>query len=570
MKVKKRSLFTRLFVWFAMLLLIGFGALCFTAYTQAKSSLFEQIQNNAVNLAASAAANVDGESLQAVSQNPEDVNSYDIVLKQLASFRDSADLEYIYTLEKKGAENIVFLVDSDTEEPADIGEECDVTKAMFLAYETKLPTVDEETVTDEWGIHLSAYAPVLQENTVVGLVGVDISATEIANKINVIRNTIALIALGTYLISLLGLFFLVRKSKKNMIVLNDKIKELASGSGDLTKEVDISTGDELEAIAGNVNDFIHQVRNLVKNVSGSTSKLRETGDSLNSTAKDNTQIMQGMSSLIEDITASMEESSASSQVMSETLSQCTEDIVSFAESISAVSEEVDSVNKSAIDTLALVKDNRKNALGKIQDINTRMTGISADMKKIEQVQEIAREVKGIAEQTNMLSLNASIEAARAGESGRGFAVVASEMGSLSANINSAVTQIDAINEQILSAANALAKETNDIVRFVTEDITKDYNVFEDVTEEYKRATEHIRSEMIAISTESNLLSDRIKSVNDQVGVITAMVGATSENATQLASSTKNLVESMDDLGVISEHNVMQSENLNKQVSGYIV
>ena len=98
--------------------------------------------------------------------------------------------------------------------------------------------------------------------------------------------------------------------------LNEKVEELASGSGDLTKEVDIYSGDELEVIAGNMNKFIDQIRSLVKEVAQSTQDILVNGEELNTTVNENTRIMSDMSSEIGQISVNMEHSSASSKELS--------------------------------------------------------------------------------------------------------------------------------------------------------------------------------------------------------------------------------------------------------------
>ena len=568
MKVRKISIFTQLFSLLAVLIFAGLAALCTLASSKAKDALFRQIQSNASNIASAGAAHVNGEALRRVSDNPEDVQSYETVLSQLALFRDNAELEYIYTIERKSMDEIVFLVDSDIEEPADVGDLCDITEAMHLAYDTKTVAVDNDTVEDEWGTHLSAYAPVFCEDTVVGLVGVDVDATWIARQVANIRNTIVLIALCTYVISLLGLHLVVRKFKKNMVTLNNKVKELASGSGDLTKTVDITTGDELEVSAGNMNSFIHHVRSLVQSVCTSTKSLHSAGEALDGVVNDNVRVIRDMSTKIEDITASMEESSASSQLINETLLRCSENLEVFAAQLSAVSENAVGANNKASMTLENTRDNRQNALKMIRELNGRMLEVSEDMKKIEQVQEIAKEVRTIAGKTNMLSLNASIEAARAGEAGKGFAVVASQVGELSASINSAVSQINQINEQVLKTTDVMMKTIDDMVRFVTEDVVRDYDIFEKVTEEYGQVTERIQSAITDIHAESDALFGQIRSISEQTQVITEMVGSTSENATNLALSTGKISESMEELSGASKRNVEHAEELSLQVSKY--
>ena len=456
MKVRKISIFNQLFICLAILLLAGNGVLGYGAYARSQTALFQQIQSNARNVARCAAANVSGNVLAQIQVGQESSTQYNIIMEELAVFRDNAELEYIYTLRQTGEEEFIFVVDSDLEEPASIGDICEMTSALCQTFEEGITVADEEAFTDEWGTHVSAYSPVFYNDKVVGAVGVDISANWIEEQVNAIRNLVILICAGSYIVSLLILGFLMSRFKKSMGKLNDKVKELASGSGDLTKEIDIYTGDELEVIAGNMNAFIRQIRSLVKEVAQSTEDILATGQELNTTVNDNVRIMSHMNAEIEDISMNMEKSSTSSQLLSDNLSESAENIAEFAENVNEIRKMVQQANESAQKTSAMAKENRKNALDSIYAMQKKMEETSRDAGKIEKVKQIAEEISSIAGQTRILSLNAQIEAARAGTMGAGFAVVATKVGALSNDIDRAVTEINDINSQVLSAVGALS------------------------------------------------------------------------------------------------------------------
>ena len=567
MKVRKMSIFNKLFIWLAVLLLLGNGVLGVLACNRAESALFEQIQESTMNLASCAAANVQGDVLRGIQAGDEGSEAYETVIDQLALFRDNSNLEYIYTLRWNGAE-FEFVVDSDTEEPADIGEICETTDAMALALEQSITTADDEPFTDEWGTHISAYSPIFFEDEVVGFVGIDINADWIGEQMSALRNLVLIIAAATYVVSLICLWLLMLKFKRSMSKLNDKVKELASGSGDLTREIEIRTGDELELIADNMNAFICQIRSLVKDVAVSTGEILVTGEELSATVSENVRIIADMNAKIEDINANMQESSVSSQLLSENLAQSADEVAAFAQNVDGIRSMVQQANEHAQNASTMVKENRNNALTAIRELQERMEAISAEVQKIEQVKQIAEGISSIAGQTSMLSLNAQIEAARAGTMGSGFAVVATQVGKLSVDINRAVTEISQINNQVLSAVGALTEVSDEMIRFVSEDVVKDYDTFAEIGEEYGTTTEAIRSQMAEIAEQSVTISRNIAEINDKVQNITSMVSMTTESATQLADATSRVAESMEELDSASQKNSQHSESLNGQVSKY--
>ena len=568
MKTRRIGIFSQLFLWLAVLLLVGNSLLGYFAYSRSEASLFRQIQSNAKNIAQCAAMSVSGDLLRTIEEGEEGSENYNVILEELALFRDNAEIEYIYTLRRTGEESFVFLVDSDLEEPADIGEDCEYTEGLYTAFTEKITAADEETFTDEWGSHLSAYSPVFDGTEVVGAVGVDFSVNWIDEQMVSLRNLVLMICIVTYVVSLAILGLLMMKFKKGMGKLNDKVKELASGSGDLTKEIDIATGDELEVIAGNMNAFLQQVRSLVKEVARSTEEILVTGEEMGATVNENTRIMNVMNSEIADITGNMEQSAQSSKILSENLAGSAGQIAEFARNVNEICGNVQKANESAQASAAMAKENRKNAMESIATMQERMRRTSRDVQKIEQVRKIAEEIGAIASQTRMLSLNAQIEAARAGEMGAGFAVVATEVGNLSNDIDTSVTEINTINSQVFEAVETLTEVLEELIHFVSEDVAKDYDSFAALGEEYGTTTEVIRQQMQKIGDQSAQISKEITDISASVQQITATVTETAESAGDIAASTEQIAESLERLSKTSKMNSTHSGVLNEQVTKY--
>jgi len=568
MKTRKTGMFTQLFLWLAILLLLGNAALGGLAYSRSQTSLIQQIQGNAKNIAQCAARNVSGDLLRTINAGDEETEAYETVLEELVLFRDNAEIEYIYTLRKTGEEQFVFVVDSDPEEPADIGEECETTDGLSAAFNQQITAADEEPFTDEWGSHLSAYSPVFDGKEVVGAVGVDISVNWIDEQLAGLRNLVILICTMTYVVSLVVLGLLMVKFRKDMGKLNDKVKELASGSGDLTKEIDIYSGDELEIIAGNMNAFLVQMRTLIKRVSESTEEILQTGEEMNVTVDKNNRIMNGMNTEVAEISANMQESAAASRVLSESLEESAEHIAEFAKNVNEICVDVQNANKSAQTTSVKAKEHRENAMNSIAGLQERMQKTSKDVQKIEQVKKIAEEIGTIASQTRMLSLNAQIEAARAGEMGAGFAVVATEVGALSNGIDASVAEINTINNQVFAAVGTLTEVLEELIHFVSEDVAKDYDSFAELGEEYGTTTEAIRQQMQEIGSQSARISKEITDINTNVQQITVTVTETAESANEIAASTGQIAESLERLCSTSQMNAEHSGKLKEQVTKY--
>lgn len=569
MKTHKMGIFKQLFLYLAVLLLLGNVILGFLAYHRSEKALFQQIQSNAKNIAQCAAMNVSGDVLQGIKMGDEQTEEYETIIQELVLFRDNADIEYIYTLRNVGDDQFEFIVDSDPEEPAAVGDLCEMTEALNVAFTDKVTTADNEPFADEWGSHVSAYSPVLYDGQVVGIVGVDISANWIEEQTKALRNLVVIACLVTYLVSMIVLFLLMSKFTRGIRKLNDKVKELASGSGDLTKEIDIYTKDEMGEIAENMNVFIGHIRTLVKDVVQSTEEILLSGEELGITVQDNTKIMSHMNSEIEEIGVNMEKSASSSKMMSENLAESSEHIAAFAQDVESICKMVRQANENAQKTALLAKENRQNAMDSIDELRVRMEKTNQNTKQIMRVKQIAEEISTIAGQTRMLSLNAQIEAARAGTMGAGFAVVATEVGSLSDDIDNAVTEINKINNQVQIAVDTLTDVLEEMIRFVSEDVAKDYDSFAALGEEYGTTTGTIYEQMTEIGNQSAQISQDISDINQEVQNITQMVSSMEGNTKDLTQSNELIADSFVKLNAASKKNSEHSEKLSERVNNYI-
>ena len=569
MKERRIGIFKQLFLYLGILLLAGNATLGFFVYQRSENALFQQIQANAKNIAQCAAMNVSGDILQNIKVGDESTKEYETIIQELSLFRDNAEIEYIYTLRYCGEEQYEFIVDADPEEPAAIGDLCEMTIALKTAFSEMVTTVDDEPFTDEWGSHVSAYSPVVNDDTVVGVVGVDISANWIQDQMKALRNLVVSNCIITYAISMIILYLLMLKFKKGINKLNDKVKELASGSGDLTKEIDIYSKDELGEIAKNMNVFIAQIRSLVKDVAQSTEQILLSGEDMETTVQDNTQMISTMNAEIDDIGVTMEKSATSSKMMSQNLAESAEHIAEFATNVENICNMVKQANENAQKTAVVAKENRQNAMDSIQKLREDMEETKKHTQQIMRVRQIAEEIGAIAGQTRMLSLNAQIEAARAGSMGTGFAVVATQVGELSEDIDKSVAEITKINKQVQSAVGTLMSVLEEAIRFVSEEVAKDYDSFAALGEEYGTTTDSIYQQMAMIGNQSTRISQNISDINQEVQNIADMVSSMEENTSELTRSNTMVTESFERLNAASKMNSEHSEKLSEQVNKYI-
>lgn len=294
--------------------------------------------------------------------------------------------------------------------------------------------------------HQLVFVPVLagKKKNFVGVIATAWSLHKIkeqirSDQIQII--TVGVIVLGVVLALLSYLLrIFVLKSLNRVIEL---AKDLAEGEGDLRKRIIVETNDEFSKLAHWINLFIERVHDIVSRVKISAGELNneaitllrvveESNQSLEEQKRDVDQVATAtneMSATVTEVEKNAAQASMEAQETERTAYEGQNVVSENMQSIDALAKEVESASK-VIDRLALDAE----SIGSVLDV-----------------------IRGIAEQTNLLALNAAIEAARAGEQGRGFAVVADEVRTLASRTQQSTQEIQEMIERLQSGANQAVK-----------------------------------------------------------------------------------------------------------------
>ena len=257
-------------------------------------------------------------------------------------------------------------------------------------------------------------------------------AKENADK--ALMNTAALMAGMVLLIALLTYMLLrtiVLRPINEMMMIT---KDIAQGEGDLTKRVPVHGSDEISILGGYFNQFIEKLQAMIGKVAHVTDKVASASVELSATAE---EISKGTDTL----TSRASQTAAAVEEMNATVSQVAQN---SGKAATLAQETV----KTAKDGGSVVSDTISGMQQLSDAVSSSATIIAELGKSSDQIGEIVRVIEDIADQTNLLALNAAIEAARAGEQGRGFAVVADEVRKLAERTTKATKEIGDMIRQI--------------------------------------------------------------------------------------------------------------------------
>lgn len=187
---------------------------------------------------------------------------------------------------------------------------------------------------------------------------------------------------------------------------------------------------------------------------------------------------------------------------------------------------------------------------------------------VESIGELADVISQIAEQINLLSLNASIEAARAGEAGRGFDVVATEIGSLAGNTAEAVDQIQNTIADVKHAFTGLAKDAQDMLGFVQNTVAPDYSNFVKVAEQYGNDAQSIDESSDRISNMTDAIKNIMQEVTDAIQSIAEATQETTDLSSNIMESINMLSGNVNDISEMSDEQEVIVRDLNEVVGRF--
>ncbi len=550
MKVRRISVTMKLILGIIVFLLVSDTLLGLTVYNKSKSLLVHQIKENAKNTSACIAASIDGNELSQIGNDESYVGTeeYNNVLDSLIVFRDNSDVEYVYTIRKNEEGSNVFVVDSDPDEPGlpgeDFGDESDDVDRAFGGESV----VNKEPYTDEWGTHISAYSPVYDGDKVVGLAVVDISMEWIDSQCKDVARLIIIICIILFVVGMFIMFIISRMFKKQFCLLNDKVKELANGDGDLTKQIEVRTGDEFEVIAKNINELINYIRYIMTNISESSVKIKSSSDNIARRVGQAGVNAEDVSTTMEDMSAAMEETTASINQIDELMTGINDAFSGIVDQVEAGRAYSKEVREEAESTGAKAISDKENASGKVDEMARSIYEKIEKSKAVSQIDVLTNNILAITEQTNLLALNASIEAARAGEAGRGFTVVAGEIGKLAMDSAAAASEIQAVSDEVVASVNELAKEAEDMIVFIHEVTMNGYNELVSTSSNYEQTAERFDTMMTEFEELSNSVQQNIESIKEATGSVAKAVEDTASSVVVATEKSVDMSNSIKEIG----------------------
>ena len=201
-------------------------------------------------------------------------------------------------------------------------------------------------------------------------------------------------------------------------------------------------------------------------------------------------------------------------------------------------ELVDNIKTNSGEMYKETVSSKEKAYEVIGEIREELSVSVQNSKSVDKIRELTDEILGIAGQTNLL------EAARAGEAGRGFAVVAEQIRVLADSSKNTANNIQEISEIVTQAVATLAKNAEDMLKFVDEKVIKDYDGFVEIVEQYHADAETVNSLLDEFANSAASVNSVMESMTHGLNDISVTVDETAKGVTDVAESTSDLVNAM--------------------------
>lgn len=328
------------------------------------------------------------------------------------------------------------------------------------------------------------------------------------------------------------LLFIVLPVLRSLAAMTARLQDIASGEGDLTKRIEVTSKDELGETAGWFNQFVENLAGIIGQVAGSARQVTVVAENVCRNAS-------GMVSSSEEIAGQTVSVAVAAEEMSATAFEIANSCTRSAASASEADQATETGGRVIQETIA----GMQRIADRVREAATSVEELGA---KSSQIGTIVGTIEDIADQTNLLALNAAIEAARAGEMGRGFAVVADEVRALSERTTRATKEIAAmirmIQQETGGAVKAMESGVNEVEQG-TREASRSGDALGVITNEIQTVTQ----QMSQIATAAEEQSATTNTISQSIRQITDMVQTSNERALDTARSGEELARLADEL-----------------------
>ncbi len=289
----------------------------------------------------------------------------------------------------------------------------------------------------------------------------------------------------------------------------------------------------IKSIIGTIRESSGRINNMTGEV------LKRTQDSKGSAAS--------LSALAQQLSATIQEVAGNVSLINDNTETVSLDVQNIVEECGDITAYTTDMNARADAMQQSARDSAETASAKASEILCALNDAIEKSKSVDQIKILTDDILAIADQTSLISLNASVEAANAGDAGKSFAIVAREIRNLSNSSQEAANRIQSINSVITDAVYNLAENTQHLIDYMNQSVLTEFRSFVQSGSQYKQDAAYIRQTMDQFHERTERLKSSMSGIAESISTITNVIDEGASGITGVAGNTRDLVEDMEDI-----------------------
>ncbi|MGD8175201.1 methyl-accepting chemotaxis protein [Marinimicrobium sp. ARAG 43.8] len=392
---------------------------------------------------------------------------------------------------------------------------------------SSIPSSPRATGTVYDGSDIIITEAIRDGNTQIGVISARVDMSELTDIIGeAVRDAVVLIIIISIVAASIA-FFVQASITKPVNQVVRALRDISEGEGDLTRRLPVSGSDEIAELATCFNTFVERLHSIISSVATTSQEVSENAHMVSQLSNENERAIKNQQSEIEQVVVAIKQMANVVQDVTESVSETAEKALQADQSASS--------GKNVVNATTHQIENLAAEIRRASDVIDRLN------KETVSIGSVLDVIRGVAEQTNLLALNAAIEAARAGEQGRGFAVVADEVRTLASRTQSSTTEIQEMIERLQvgakEAVEMMAEGTTQAEASVTK-AGEATSSLEDITELVSVIRD--RTNQVAVASEEQ--SSATQQIEGNIDSISQVAVSTAESSSRINSNTSSLAE----------------------------